>query len=100
MESEVFEMTMIPTQIVVPQGMLPYLEQTDEKATFERNAMILYPFIRSMTISHGRAAELLGVHKLDLIEFYNKLGIPYLNQTAEDLNEELDGFRRLKEIAQ
>lgn len=100
MESEVFEMTMIPAQIVVPQGMLPYLEQTDEKAAFERNAMILYPFIRSMTISHGRAAELLGVHKLDLIEFYNELGIPYLNQTAEELDEELNGFHRLKEIAQ
>lgn len=100
MESEVFEMTMIPTQIVVPQGMLPFLEQTDERAAFERNAMILYPFIRSMTISHGRAAELLGVHKLDLIEFYNSIGLPYLNQSAEDLNDELNGFRKLKEIAQ
>ena len=45
--------------------------------------MILYPFIQNRTISHGKAAELLGIQKLDLIEFYGKLGIPYLNQTAE-----------------
>ena len=59
--------------------------------------MILYPFIQNRTISHGKAAELLGIQKLDLIEFYGKLGIPYLNQTAEELEEELNGFRAMKE---
>lgn len=33
---------------------------------FGRNAMLLYPFIQNLTISHGRAAEILGMHKLDL----------------------------------
>ena len=76
-------MTMIAATIVVPEGILPYLEQDDDRTRFERNAMILYPFIQNRTISHGKAAELLGIQKLDLIEFYGKLGIPYLNQTAE-----------------
>lgn len=93
-------MNMTAAKIDVPQGMLPFLEQTDERASFERNAMILYPFIRNMTISHGRAAELLGVPKLDLIEFYNGIGLPYLNQTIEELNEELDDYRKLREITQ
>lgn len=90
-------MTMVAATIVVPEGILPYLEQDDDRTQFERNAMILYPFIQNRTISHGKAAELLGIQKLDLIEFYGKLGIPYLNQTAEELEEELNGFRVMKE---
>ena len=51
--------------------------------------MILYPFIQNLTISHGRAAEILGVHKTDLIEFYDSIGIPYLNQSGDELLEDL-----------
>lgn len=43
-----------------------------------------------MTISYGRAAEILGVHKTDLIEFYDSLGIPYLNQSKEELLRDLE----------
>ncbi len=65
--------------------------------SFEQSAMLLYPMIRNLVISHGRAAEILVVRKWDLIEFYNKMGIPYLNQSKEDLDEEIAGFARLKE---
>ena len=51
--------------------------------------MLLYPFIRNLTISHGRAAEILGVHKTDLIEFFDSMGIPYLNQSEDELMEDL-----------
>ena len=65
--------------------------------TFARNAMFLYPFIQNLTISHGRAAEILGVHKTDLIEFYDSVGIPYLNQSKEELLAELAAYDRIKE---
>jgi hypothetical protein len=58
--------------------------------------MMLYPFIWNVTISHGRAAELLGVSKLDLIEFYNRMGMPYLRLTEEDLDEELAAYKAFK----
>lgn len=92
-------MDMIPVEIMVPQEMASYLDTMDQAASFERNAMILYPLIQNLTISHGRAAEILGICKLDLIDFYNKMGLPYLNQTSEDLEEEISGFARLKETA-
>ena len=82
-------MKTVYVQIVVPEAMERYLEDDDQNHSFERNAMILYPFIQNMTISHGRAAEILGVHKTDLIEFYNSLGIPYLNQSKQELLEDL-----------
>ena len=92
-------MDMIPVQIMVPSEMASYIDAADQKASFARNAMILYPLIQNLTISHGRAAEILGVSKLDRIDFYNSMGLPYLNQSPEDLEEEIAGFARLKEAA-
>ena len=55
----------------------------DQELAFKRNAMFLYPYIQDLTISHGRAAEILGVRKTDLIEFYGSMGIPYLGDAIE-----------------
>ena len=81
----------------VPTEMTPYLHDVGESAAFEQRAMLLYPLIRRRVISHGRAAEILGVSKLDLIDCYDQLGIPYLNQTFEELDEEIAGFAQLRE---
>ena len=88
-------MKTVNIQIAVPEDMRSYLDNEDPEQIFERNAMFLYPFIRDLTISHGRAAEILGVHKTDLIEFYDSLGIPYLDQGEEELMEDLATLDRL-----
>ena len=88
-------MEMFSKQMTFPKGMAPYLENENPEQIFRRNAMILYPFIQNMSISHGRAAEILGVHKFDLIDFYDSVGLPYLNQSVEDLEEEMADIRRL-----
>lgn len=79
----------------VPNGMVTYLND-ERNDSFERNAMLLYPFIRKGIISHGRAAEILGIKKWDLIEYYNSIGIPYLNQDKKDLIDDLETYNRLK----
>ena len=84
-------------QITVPEGMTSYLTDDDQRIIFERNAMLIYPFIRNLTISHGRAAEILGVHKTDLIEFYDSIGIPYINQSEDELLEDLATLDRVME---
>lgn len=90
-------MEMITVPMRIPEGMAPFLEDEDREQTFQRNAMFLYSLIQSQRISHGRAAEILGVSKWDLIEFYNQMGMPYLNQSKAELMEELRTFDRLKE---
>ena len=90
-------MKTVNIQVSVPEGMIPYLNNENTEQTFARNAMFLYPFIQNLTISHGRAAEILGVHKTDLIEFYDSVGIPYLNQSKEELLAELAAYDRIKE---
>ena len=81
-------MRTVNVQVTVPEGIVPYLDDTERDISFERNARI---------ISHGRAAEILGVRKWDLIEYYNGLGIPYLNQRKEDLLADLATFDRVME---
>ena len=83
-------MSTVTVPMTVPEGMVPYLNSIDNSETvFARNAMLLYPFIQNLTISHGRAAEILGVRKTDLIEFYDSIGIPYLNQSRDELLRDL-----------
>ena len=46
--------------IRVPKGMAPYLADDELGDDFERNALIIYGFIQTGVLSHGRAAEKTG----------------------------------------
>ena len=54
--------------INVPTGMAKYLVTLNPEAELTRNALLLYPYILNQTISHGRAAEILGIRKSELID--------------------------------
>ena len=88
-------MRTVNVQMAVPEGMEKKKKNVDQEQDFARNAMLLYPFIQNLTISHGRAAEILGVHKTDLIEFYDSMGIAYLNQSEDELMEDLATLDRV-----
>ena len=60
-----------------------------------RNAMMLYPYVLKKRISHGRAAEILGIPKLDLIDLYGQMRLCYFNQTKDELDKELQTFQEL-----
>lgn len=82
--------------IQIPVGMSKYLVAVNPETELTRNAMLLYPYILNQTISHGRAAEILGIRKSELIDLYDKLGYSYLDMTMDDLDTELNTFRELK----
>lgn len=85
-----------PVTLNVPVGMSKYLTTTNPKMVLIQNALLLYPHILNKTISHGRAAEILGIRKSELIDIYDKLGYSYLDMTMDDLDTELENFRKLK----
>lgn len=89
-------MNMKKVEIIVPENMISYVSKTDEEAVLKQNAMILYPYIQDDTISYGKAAELLGVHKLDLIALYGKLDIPYLRESADELTSDIQSIKKLR----
>ena len=98
--TEAIFVDMMTIPMTVPSAMAPYLDDKEQDHSFERNAMMLYPFIRNLTISHGRAAEILGVHKFDLIDYYCSIGLPYLNQSLSDLAEEMEDIRHFEEAGE
>ena len=76
--------------------MSKYLTAVNAETEIIRNALLLYPYILDQTISHGRAAEILGIRKSELIDLYDNLGYSYFDQTMDDLDAELDTFHQLK----
>lgn len=82
----------------MPEAMVTYVMSNDKESQLTRNAMILYPYIHDGVISHGKAAEILGIFKMDLIVLYGKLGLPYIEMTDEEIGEELSTVNYLKEV--
>ncbi len=83
-------MKIVSVNISVPEGALPHLFSGDKKMKLQKGAMMLYPFIKNQTVSYGRVAELLGIRKRDLIDFYSAIGIPYLDQSEDELMSDLE----------
>lgn len=92
-------MTMKQIEINVPEAVVPYADVEGEKAVLLRNAMLLYPYIKNDTISHGKAAEMLGIPKMELIELYGSLGIAYFDMTEEELAEDLATLNKIGSVA-
>lgn len=76
--------------------MVEYTAVQNKDEELVRNAMILFPYIQNETISHGKAAQILGISKLDLLSLYGTLGIPYLDQTKEELENDIAVIRNLR----
>ena len=82
-------------KVEIPQGMKAYMESGDPETALVRNAMILYPYILREKISHGKAANILGIRKSELIDLYAGLGFYYLDQTMDELEDDLSTLERL-----
>ena len=91
-------MTMTKVGIDVPEEIVPYTVLEDREAQIIRNAMLVYPYIKSGVMSHGKAAEMLGFHKIDLIMLYGKLGMPYFDETEEEFGENLAVLTKLRGV--
>jgi hypothetical protein len=96
---EMIAMTMTKVEIDVPEEIVPYTVLEDKEAQITRNAMLVYPYIKNGVISHGKAAEMLGIHKIDLITLYGKLGLPYFDETEEEFEEDLAVLKKLRGAA-
>ena len=90
-------MILTDVTIRVPEEMQIYLHPENPRAELERNALLLYPYIKDRTISHGKAAEILGIPKYDLIELYGHIGLPYFSMDISEIEEEVANWERLKQ---
>ena len=82
--------------IQVPVEMRKYIEELSPESELRRNALLLYPYILNQSISHGRAAEILGIGKSEFLDIYDKLGYSYLDLIQDELEEDIDTYLQLK----
>ena len=92
----VIEMAVVSMEI--PDEMIEFVMPSNKDEQLKINAMILYPYIKQGIISHGRAAEILGIFKMDLITLYGKMGLSYIEMSEDEIKEELDTVNYLKEV--
>lgn len=85
-------------EIFVPKEMKIFLLNENSSDKLRRNALILYPYIKDLTISHGRAAEILGIPKWDLIELYDDMGLPYLDLDISEVEKEVDSYYKMQGV--
>ena len=88
-------MEMKKVEIEVPAGIEQYTVLEDKDEQLKRNAMLVYPYIQNGTISYGKAAELLGIYKMDLITLYGSMGIAYFDESREKLEADLMALESL-----
>ncbi len=85
-------------EICVPKEMKTFLLNESTSDELKRNALILYPYIKDLTISHGRAAEILGIPKWDLIELYEDMGLPYLDMDISEVEKEVESYYQIQGV--
>lgn len=89
-------MMMTNVTIQVSERMAAYLKPQNQHMELVRNALLLYPYIDNDTISHGKAAEIIGITKYELIELYDGLGLAYLSMDIREVEEEIEVWEKLK----
>ncbi len=89
-------MAFVETTISVPSEMLPWVEEEENSLMLKRNAMLLYPYIKDLALSHGKAAMILGISKNDLIQLYVNMGIPYFNYPADEIENEIAYYQSVR----
>ena len=80
----------------IPEDIADLMVCDNKSDELRRNALLLYPYIKNETISHGRAAEILGISKWELIELYGSEGIPYIDQSWDEAEEDIATYERHK----
>ena len=75
---------MSSVKIEIEEPLAAILHQTNQPVEQAGREMIVLELYRRGTISSGKAAELLGMERIDLIKHASKLGIPYIEMTEDE----------------
>ena len=86
--SDVVVEVKLPRSLLVGSGLT---RQETSRALLRSYVTSLY---RRDKISSGKAASILGVHRLTFIRMLAEEGIPFLDYTHEELEQEAEAMRR------
>ena len=79
---------MTSLQLNLSDELADLLRQSDRPADQTAVEMIVLELYRRGSISSGKAAELLGISRLDFIRHAASLGIPFFDMNADEWDAE------------
>ncbi len=74
--------------VQIEDDLAMFLRESDEPIERTARELMVMELYRRATISRGKAAELLGMPLLDFLKLASSLGIPYIDMTKEEWDEE------------
>ncbi len=87
---------MAEVKLDLPPDLLKLLQGMGDVQQTIKECIVLELYRRG-EISSGKAAELLGMSRIDFIQYSGRLGIPFFRYSPEELEEELRQMRELLE---
>ena len=75
---------MASVTIELEDQLVALLHQTNQSLPQAAHEMIVLELYRRGTLSSGKAAELLGLKRLDFIQHASHLGLPYFDMTSDE----------------
>jgi predicted HTH domain antitoxin len=86
---------MSSVKIEIEEPLAALLHQTNQPVQQAGREMIVLELYRRGTISGGKAAELLGMERIDFIKHASRLGIPFFDMTEDEWAAEMNRLKAL-----
>jgi len=77
----------------MPETIAKYVDFADKDYQFRVQELIMYSLIQEDKLSFGKAAELLGIGKIRLITDLGNVGLPYFDQSFDEVMEDANAAR-------
>lgn len=81
-------MDTVKIELEVPQVLAEYADINSESYKKKINLIMLYELVKKEKISVGKAAEAMGMRKIDFITDLGKMDIAYFDFSIEELMED------------
>lgn len=81
--------------VEIDRDLVELLEELHRPAKQAARELIVLELYRQGEVSSGRAAQLLGKEREEFIRFASQRGIPYFQLEGDELQRELDTFKKL-----
>lgn len=86
---------MSSVKIEIDEPLAAILHQTNQPVQEAGREMIVLELYRRGAISSGKAAELLGMERIDFIKHASRLGIPFFDMTEDEWAAEAGRLKTL-----
>lgn len=91
-------MSTLNVSLQLPRDLLGALDVPEEQVERRLREMIALQLFREGRISSGKAAELLGISKLEFVQLLARYGLPYFTETPGELAAEARTLEQLLEL--